>query len=134
MKENKRPVNKWIIIGLVAAIVIALFTLKPNSDERPKRSTNETLLKDATSYLAQREDVKWIEYQGNEIYIGFYPFPADYSYICNHAAEIGNKAMDFGCRVYAYDASKHRSLIGNTHDYTYMTAWRYGQKEDSDTR
>lgn len=134
MEKKKRPATKWIIIGLVALICIVLFVQKPTGHDKRQPQTRETLLKNATFYLVDREDVKWIEYEDNEIFIGFLPLPADYSRVCNNAAKIGNKAIDFGCRVYAYDASKYRALIGNKYYYSYMTAWRYGQKEDSDTR
>lgn len=54
-------------------------------------------------------ELKWIEYEDNSIHMGFNPIPFDVKMILGGHAFGGWQVINFGCHVYAYDASKYNS-------------------------
>jgi|GEM_PF-5825969 len=56
------------------------------------------------SYLAHISDVRWYYVDGNSVYIGFNPIPADLSAIVGGAALRGSTETDSEFRAWAVDA------------------------------
>lgn len=52
-------------------------------------------------------EIRWMEFDGNSIYIGFNPIPSDVRTILGFWAFGGWKRINFGCHIYAYDASRY---------------------------
>lgn len=57
-------------------------------------------LKVSMDYLADIEEVRWVEIEHNTIYIGVDSLPNDAAAIVRGAALRGNGVIDFGCHVY----------------------------------
>ena len=62
----------------------------------------------ALAYLTDGtvSEVQWVEHNGNSVYVGFSPKPSDLRWVINGAALKCNKAIDFGCHVWAVDARR----------------------------
>lgn len=103
---------------------------KERSAEFSTSEKNEKILRRRLAYLMEIPEVKWVEFDDNTVYIGFDPYPANGSTIIRAAAFHGNKAINFGCHVWAVPADQ----IGNPPWYGTMSGkWydevtaRYGQ-------
>jgi len=96
-------------------------------EKQPVKITNEEKLKTGCDYLTTEiSEVKWIKFERNSIYIGFNPVPSDCRTIIGAAAFNGWKAIDFGCHVYAYNATKHPYPITDGSFFAGATC-RYGK-------
>ena len=91
-------------------------------------SEKESKLKESLLYLSEIQEIAWYEIEGNDIYIGFSKLPDDWRMIIKGAAIKGNEAINFGCHVWAVDASKRGWRPGDSSYYGEVTA-RYGKIE-----
>ncbi len=70
-------------------------------------------------------EIKWIKFVDNSVYIGFNPIPVDVSMILAGHALSGWKTINFGCHIYAYDASKYGPTTGG--NFFAGATCRYGK-------
>lgn len=60
----------------------------------------ERELKEKIAYLKEIPEIAWIEYDSNNVYVGFHKLPADYNQIITMAALRGNRAFGRGIHLY----------------------------------
>ena len=78
-----------IIVGI--AVLIAIAT--ESRDYGPLRGQLQ--------HLEDIEEVAWVEFDRNDVYVGFRSVPTDLIAVVNSAALRGNRALNFGVSVYA---------------------------------
>lgn len=106
-----------------------------NNDIKMLRDTDKSLkLKKRLAYLLDLEDIEWVCVDDNTVYIGFTQRPEDMKTVCNAAAYMGNKEIDFGCHVFAVDASKYQAdniydWVNTSWKYMYEVTYRHGRKK-----
>lgn len=94
--------------GFLIALLFSCFAETTTGQQAPKESTSNPTAESALSYLMQEvKEIKWIDIDSNNAYIGFNPVPRDWNMIIRGAALVANKATDFGFHVWAIDASKY---------------------------
>jgi hypothetical protein len=102
---------------------------KRNNAERKKENILRRELKD---FFMDIPEVKWVRFKENTVYVGFDPYPIDGVSILRGAALHGNKAINFGCHIWAVhvdqqnNAPYYGTLDGKW--YKEVTA-RYGKFE-----
>ena len=98
-----------------------------------RKSTDEAILqRELEGFFMDIPEVVWCKFVGNTIYVGFETYPHDGEAILMGAALYGNKAINFGCHVWAVHADQK-----NNHPYygTFSGKWydevtaRYGRFE-----
>ena len=116
-----------IALAAVAILVIVFLTYRNEngSSAAPKKNPGA---EQALSYLNDIEEIKWVEIDGNNAYIGFDPLPSDWQLVIKAAAVHANKATDFGFHVWAVPAAKRGWRPGDSSYYGNVTA-RYGKIE-----
>ena len=131
-RQKKRSIWAWLLAIFILTIII-IFTIKysfQGSIEKRDPIPNAGL-SNALSYLNKVTEIKWVDIDNNNVYIGFNPLPSDYKILCKAAALHGNNAINFGVHVWAIDASKYQKgwRPGNGTYYYEVTA-RYGKIKD----
>ena len=99
----------------------------PKQGVLPPRSSSkarEAVLQKELAYLKSIPEVKWIVFDGNNVYLGFKSLPGDIKIIVNAAAYHGNQAINFGVHVWAVD-SKFRESPSD--GYICAATARYGK-------
>ena len=86
------------------------------------------LVRAALSYLDEVPEVAWYEVADNDVYVGFAPLPQDWEGVIRGAALRCNRAIDFGCHVWAVAADQKGWRPGNSSYYGEATA-RHGRIE-----
>ena len=81
---------------LILMLSFFLFPTNALSNDREKG------LKKALAYLKEIQEIGWVKFDKNNVYIGWKSYPADLKYIVNAAATIGHKAIGFGIHIYNY--------------------------------
>ena len=94
---------------------------------------DQDALKSRLAYLKDIPEIAWVEFDGNNVYIGFKERPSDLRTIVNGAALWGNKAYGFGVHVWAVEARYRGWRPGEGPYYCEATA-RYGKVQDSSCR
>lgn len=97
------------ILALIIAMVLVmvLFSCFPQSTIVQQSKPNP-IAENALVYLMKEvQEIKWLDIDGNNAYIGFTPIPKDWSMIIRGAAVAANKATNFGFHVWAIDAIKY---------------------------
>jgi hypothetical protein len=98
-------------VGCAGTLVLA-FGLCFLTEEKssPQKTTQETTIQNSLSYLnaTNTPEIAWIEINGNNVYIGFSKRTPDVSMIIKGAALKCNKAINFGCHVWAVPADAKR--------------------------
>ena len=80
---------------------------KVKADVKPK---HEIILEECFGNMASEiPEIRWMEFDSNYVHIGFNPIPSDVRTILGFWAFGGWKRINFGCHIYAYDASKYGS-------------------------
>ena len=87
----------------------------------------EGILKETLGNVVSEEDVAWIHFEDNNVYVGFTEVPLDLNSLLRAWALQGNRAIDFGVHVWAVPADAPRGSVERT--YAEATA-RYGKIED----
>ena len=114
-----------ILIVCVAAVIPLLSFLSPD--------TNPAALKHELAYLQNIPEVSWVEFDENDVYIGFNERPSDLRLIMSSAALIGNRAYGFGVHLWAVKATQRGWRPGKGSYYCECTA-RYGKIKDNSCR
>lgn len=90
-----------------------------------REQTEEEQLKNRLDYLYEIPEISWVKFERNSVYIGFTSVPSDLTLILGAAAFHGNKAIDFGVHVYAYDARRYGPTTGG--NFFKGATCRYGK-------
>jgi hypothetical protein len=93
-----------------------------------KQRSREIILRQELSYLNDIEEVAWYEVDDNDVIVGFEPLPEDWELVIRGAALRGNRAIDFGCHVWAVKAKDRGWRPGTGPYYGEVTA-RQGKIE-----
>ena len=115
------------VVLLVVACSLAVGGCKQGKTGGSSAS-RQSILHREMAYLEELPEVAWYEVQGNNVYVGFRTLPVDWKTVINGAALHGNKAIDFGCHVWAVHADKRGWRPGDGPFYGESTA-RYGRLE-----
>ena len=87
------------------------------------------LVRAALSYLDEVSEVAWYDVAENDVYVGFAPLPLDWEGVIRGVALRCNRAIDFGCHVWALAADQRGWRPGSGSYYGEATA-RYGRIEN----
>ena len=136
----------WIVLGIFALLFV-IGQFESEEEEQPEvasapqeevegvppaktvRRDNQAL-QDRLSYLGEIDEISWIEFEDNNVYIGFKRRPSDLGAIVNSAAVWGNRAHGFGVHVWATDA-RYRGWRPGLAPYYCEATGRYGKLQDS---
>jgi hypothetical protein len=103
-----------------------------SSSASPK-SSREEIIRSDLSYLMDKKvapEIEWMDVDGNNVYIGFKKAPRDLSIIIRAAALSCNKAINFGCHVWAVPSNSNRPWRPGAGRYYEEVTARYGRIED----
>lgn len=92
----------------------------------PGLARDEAALKKSLAYLEKIDDVAWVEFDSNNVYVGFRSKPGDLAIIVNAAAVGGNNAYGFGVHVWAI-SSEHKGWRPGSGPYLCEATARYGK-------
>ena len=118
---------KKIIIVLICVVALVVFFALMSPSKNP------TAFKNKLAYLNNIPEISWVEFDGNNAYIGFKKYPPDLRLIMSSAALIGNKANGFGVHLWAVEATQRGWRPGKGHYYCECTA-RYGKIQNNSCR
>ena len=94
-----------VALGVLLAVFASLFSSKPPAANNGP--SNATKLKTALTYLTEKvPEIDWVEFQDNDVYIGFNKRPDDLDAVLAAAALNGNRAINFGVHVWAVDSKQ----------------------------
>jgi hypothetical protein len=93
---------------------------------------DQQALESRLGYLKDIPEVAWVNYNSNNVYIGFNKRPQDLASIVGGAGLFGNRAYGFGVHVWAVPADNKNWKIGDPF-YCEATG-RYGKVQDNDCR
>jgi len=97
-------------------------------DKYKEHPAPQNPLQKRLEYLYEIPEIEWVEYKGNNVYLGFNRICDDIQMIVNAAAFNGNIAHGSGVHVWAIDA-KDRFIFTLSRPYAHATV-RYGKFED----
>ena len=100
-------------LGLAVAVVIIA---------SPAIGRDNSALKKRLTYLRDIEEVAWVEFEDNDVYVGFTHRPSDLAAVINTAALHGNRAHGFGVHVWAVFANPRGWRPGDGPYYCEATA------------
>ena len=89
-------------------------------------STKESTIRNAIKYAKDIKEIKWIEIDDNDIYVGFKPVPSDWKPIIIGIALSGNKAINYGVHTWAVNSGQKGWRPGQGSYIGKVTA-RYGK-------
>ena len=87
-------------------------------------------LKKALAYLKEIQEIGWVEFEENNVYIGWKSIPGDFGMINRAAAAIGNNAIQFGTHFWSVKDDQKGWRPGDAPYYCATTA-RGGKVKDS---
>jgi hypothetical protein len=111
MLNNKRNGSvQGCLIIIVAMVVFLLWLFSGDDASNTQKTTQETTIRNSLDYLnaTNTPEIAWIEINNNNVYIGFSKRTPDVSMIIRGAALRCNKAINFGCHVWAVPADAKR--------------------------
>ena len=114
-----------IILTISLITLISCFSVAYGRDQA---ALNQKL-----SYLADINEISWVEIDENNVYVGFNKIPSDFSTIVRGAAVQGNRAYGFGVHAWAVNAKNTNWRPGSGPYYCEATA-RHGKIEKSDCK
>jgi len=122
----------WLLMALfiIFGIFFRFGTMESSSSSNSYVPAQEEIgLKSILNYLNDIEEIKWVEFDENNVYIGFNPKPVNYDSIVKAAALEGNRAI--GVRVWGIPAAQYDSnwRPGTGKYYSFVTA-RYNKIEE----
>lgn len=119
-RDMQRPARLVLLVAALSFLFI------------PMTATGEdaAALKSSLQYLSKIDEVRWLEFDRNNVYIGFDRRPADLAAVVNAAAVIGNRAYGFGVHVWAVNAENSGWRPGDGPYYCEATA-RHGELKNS---
>jgi len=89
------------VAGVIIATLGVAWVIGHCCGDSKELRTREATLREELLYLNEIEEIAWWEVEDNNVYIGFRELPSDWQWIIRGAALRGNKAIDFGCHVWA---------------------------------
>ena len=129
----KEQMTKYIQKGIFVLSVLFVFgnlSVFVGCGERKTSRQPPKALFEAVKYLSDIPEVKWVDLDDNNIYIGFNPVPDDMIAVCTAAALHGNKAINFGVHVWAINAARYnKGWRPGDGSYIYETTARHGKIE-----
>ena len=113
-------------VVVVAALSVCWGCTKPTTQEAnpPQEASREAILEETLSYLSTLEDVAWVHFDGNNVYVGFTRRPDDLDMVLRAAALKGNRAIDFGVHVWGIPADEPRGSVDRVYG---EASARYGK-------
>ena len=140
--DNRTRTGKiliWLVVIVVIIVVVSRIanlsraaarqTRTGTTTTSPTTAMRERRAKTALKYLDDIEEIKWVQFEDNNAYIGFDPLPNDWQAIIRAAALHANKATDFGFHVWAVKAEARGWRPGSSRSlYGEVTA-RHGKIE-----
>jgi hypothetical protein len=119
-----------VAVFLTVAVLVLCGRLMDDSSGPQEKSTGRDYasLERKLAYLNDIDEVSWVEFDANNVYVGFERRPADLSAIVNAAAVNGNRALGFGVHVWAVPGRRGWRPGDGTY-YCEATA-RHGELED----
>ena len=115
----------------VALFLIGLVGMPAESQSQTVQDEREAKVKSAIPpSIVDMDEVDWVEYDGNEVYVGFNMFPSDLKPMINAWAVQANLALDFGVRVFAVLNAPKGWRPGDKSAGLYVGAARHGKIED----
>lgn len=115
---------KFIIFITLLPLFIIIFTVE---------AKDQAALEKRLAYLETLPEVSWVDFDNNNVYIGFKSRPRDICGIINAAAIFGNRAYGFGVHVWAFTADSRHGPVHKRPCYGLATA-RYGKIEKNTCR
>jgi len=120
-----------ILLFLWVPLLSAADTIQPIIQKvGTSKTRDQAALQKRLLYLSDIPEISWVEFDGNNVYIGFKERPPDLRAIINAAAVHGNRALGFGVHVWAVPESQKGLYSGFNSYYCTATA-RYGKIEKS---
>ena len=83
-------------------LLVALLALACPAAADERQATLESSLR----YLRSVDEVAWVKFQRNSVFVGLRERPLDLRLLASAAATSGNIAMGFSCHVYFFDSSQ----------------------------
>lgn len=115
----------------VALFLIGLIGMPAESQGQTVKGEREAKVKSAIPpSIVDMDEVDWVEYDGNEVYVGFNKFPSDLKPMINAWALQANWALDFGVRVFAVLNAPKGWRPGDKSNGLYIGAARHGKIEN----
>ena len=118
--------------ALIVMVFLALMWTGSTSSPSPttiQPKGREDLARESVSYLLNKNaypTIAWVDVNSNTINIGFTKKSREISAIIREAALRCNKAIDFGCHVWAIPANSTRPWRGGDGEYYENVTARYG--------
>ena len=109
---------------LILMLSFFLFPTNALSNDREKG------LKKALAQLKEIQEIGWVEFEENNVYIGWKSIPGDFGMINRAAAAIGNNAIQFGTHIWSVKDDQKGWRPGDAPYYCATTA-RGGKVKDS---
>ena len=116
--------KRIILISLILSITLVFYA----------HAQDQTALEERLTYLNDIPEISWVEFDGNDVYIGFNKRPSDLGSIVRGAAAFGNKAYGFGVHVWAVPAAEKGWRPGKGSNSYCSATGRYGKVEKSNCR
>ena len=114
-----------IYVLLLIIICFMFYSLNVYSDS--------SVIEQRLSYLKDLDDVEWVRFDRNNVYIGFSKAPYDIRSVVCAAAMHGNRAYGWGVHVWAVPSDNPNYKAGDVPYYCEATA-RYGKIEHTNCR
>ena len=119
-------VGLWIML-----LCIGMLGMPSELTGQTAQNEREAKVKSAIpSSIVEMDEVDWVEYDDNEVYVGFNKFPSDLKPMINVWALQANRALDFGVRVFAVLNAPKGWRPGDKSAGLYIGAARHGKIED----
>jgi len=123
-----------ILLFLWVPLLSAADTIQPIiQNVGTSKTRDQAALQNRLLYLSDIPEISWVEFDGNNVYIGFKELPSDLRTIINAAAVHGNRALGFGVHVWAIKAS-NKKWRPDSGSYLCEATARYGKIEHNSCR
>lgn len=122
-------IGSWCFSVLV--LVGMLIMPAESTGQTSKYADNEAKVKKAIPpSIVEMDEVDWVEYEDNEVYVGFNMFPSDLKPMINMWALAANRELNFGVRVFAVLKAPKGWRPGTPCAGLYIGAARHGKIEN----
>lgn len=109
-------------------LILSIFTFTLISEAKDQAALEKRL-----AYLKDLPEASWVDFDSNNVYVGFKSRPRDICGIINAAALWGNRAYGSGVHVYAF-TSDSRNLPAHKRPCYGVATARYGKIEKNTCR
>ena len=131
-KSGRSCSTSILLFGLLVVLAGFLMMKTCGGSASSSNSAVTATISSALAYLKEVPEISWVEFEGNEAYLGFSTIPDDFEAVVNLAALNANRAIGRGAHVWAVDANKAKPgwRPGDAGFICEATA-RHGKVEDS---